>query len=266
MGARCSCAPIIASILLRSAGAADVAVARGRVDLHAILVAVNGTIHPQTARRQCAMIFDMDGVLVHSMPLHVTAWKHYLKALAIEVQDMERRMHGKRNSELVRELIGNELAPDVVFEHGAAKERLFREMLLKAELSESRVPGLVEFLERYKGIPKAIGSNAEPANIDFVLDRFGLRKYFSFVVDGEQVSRPKPFPDIYLRAAELLRTEPGSCIVFEDSPTGVEAGLAAGMRVVGVETTPTEFVGVDLRVKDFFDPKLLVWVDEQLVA
>ena len=212
------------------------------------------------------MIFDLDGVLVHSTPLHVTAWERYLENLGIQVEDMERRMHGKRNSELVRDLIGADLAEDVVFEHGAAKERLFRELLLKAELSESGVPGVVEFLECYKDVPKAIGSNAEPANIEFVLDRLDLQKYFSFVVDGHQVSRPKPFPDIYLRAAELLGFPPSSCIVFEDSPTGVEAGLAAGMRVVGVETTPTDFVGVDLHVKDFMDPKLQVWVDAQLAG
>lgn len=210
------------------------------------------------------MIFDLDGVLVHSMPLHVTAWERYLEGLGIQVDEMERRMHGKRNSELVRDLIGDDLADDVVFEHGAAKERLFREMLLKSELAASGVPGVLDFLERYPNVPKAIGSNAEPANIDFVLDGLGLRKYFSFVVDGHQVSRPKPFPDIYLKAAELLRTPPERCIVFEDSPTGVEAGLAAGMQVVGVETTPTEFVGVTLHVKDFLDAKLQPWMEAQL--
>lgn len=95
------------------------------------------------------MIFDLDGVLVHSMPLHVTAWEHYLETLDLHVEDMERRMHGKRNSELVRDLIGKDLAEDMVFEHGAAKERLFREMLMKAELSQSAVPGLIEFLEGF---------------------------------------------------------------------------------------------------------------------
>lgn len=212
------------------------------------------------------MIFDLDGVLVHSMPLHVTAWEQYLKNLGIQVEDMARRMHGKRNSELVRDLIGADLAEDVVFEHGAAKERLFRELLMKSSLAESGVPGVMEFLERYKDVPKAIGSNAEPANIAFVLDRLDLRKYFSYVVDGHQVSRPKPFPDIYLRAAELLGFAPADCIVFEDSPTGVEAGVAAGMRVVGIETTPTEFVGVDLFVKDFSAPQLQYWVDARLAG
>ncbi len=213
-----------------------------------------------------AMIFDLDGVLIHSMPLHVGAWEQYLEGLGISVENLERRMHGRRNSELVRDMIGDHLADDVVFEHGAAKERLFRDMLLKAELNGYRVPGVAEFLERHRDLPKAVGSNAEPANIDFVLDRFGLRQYFPVTIDGSQVSRPKPFPDIYLRAAERLETEPENCIVFEDSPTGVEAGLAAGMRVVGVETTPTEFIGVDLRIKDFRDPQLEPWLNARIAC
>jgi beta-phosphoglucomutase-like phosphatase (HAD superfamily) len=210
------------------------------------------------------MIFDLDGVLIHSMPLHVTAWEQYLAALGIEINDMERRMHGKRNSELVRDLIDRNLADNVVFEHGAAKERLFRELMLKAGIEQYSVPGLLGFLELHADVPKAIGSNAELANIDFVLDEFGLRQFFPVIVNGLQVSRPKPFPDIYLEAAAQLKTLPKNCVVFEDSPTGVEAARAAGMRVVGVETTPTEFQGVDLQVKDFLDPRLERWVEAQM--
>src|SRR5579875_1850322 len=229
--------------------------------LSAILNPVN-----ERAKSQIALIFDLDGVLIHSMPLHVIAWEEYLKGLGVEVEELERRMHGRRNSELVRDLLGNHLADDVVFEHGAAKERLFRDLLLKAELDGYRVPGVAEFLERHCDIPKAVGSNAEPANIRFVLDRFGLEQYFPVTIDGSQVSRPKPFPDIYLKAAERLGAEPRDCIVFEDSPTGVEAGLAAGMRVVGVETTPTDFRGIDLRIKDFLDPQLEPWLARQIAC
>ncbi len=218
----------------------------------------------EASKPQIAMIFDLDGVLIHSMPLHVIAWERYLEGLGIDVQHLERRMHGKRNSELVRDLIGMDLGDDIVFQHGAAKERLFREMLLKADLNEYRVPGVAEFLERHKDLPKAVGSNAEPANIDFVLDRFGLHSYFQITVNGLQVGRPKPFPDIYLKAAEALRTDPKNCIVFEDSPTGVEAARAAAMRIVGVETTPTEFIGIDLRITDFLDPQLEPWLEAQM--
>jgi beta-phosphoglucomutase-like phosphatase (HAD superfamily) len=77
------------------------------------------------------------------------------------------------------------------------------------------------------------------------------------------VQRPKPFPDIYLNAAEQLRVVPANCIVFEDSPTGVEAARAAGMRIVGVETTPADFHGIHLRIDDFLDPQLEPWLASQ---
>lgn len=212
-----------------------------------------------------AMIFDLDGVLIHSMPLHIRAWERYLANFGMTCADIERVMHGKRNSELVRELFGPGLADDVVFEHGAAKEHLFREMLRETDLSACGVPGLIDFLEQHKEIPKAIGSNAEPANIDFIVDRLGLRGYFEVIVSGSEVQRPKPFPDIYLRAAQKLKFQPQDCIVFEDSPTGVEAARAACMRVVGVETTPTEFQGIDLRVRDFLDPELEKWLSAEIM-
>lgn len=206
------------------------------------------------------MIFDLDGVLIHSMPMHVEAWRQYLDGLGLRYENIETRMHGKRNSELVRDLIGAALADEVVFEHGAAKERLFRELLLDADLEQFRIPGLQAFLDRHADVPKAVGTNAEPANLNFVLDRFGLRSYFQVTVDGSQVRRPKPFPDIYLKAAELLKVSPEHCVVFEDSPTGAAAGIAAGMRVIGIETIPTTFEGVSLQVRDFSDPRLEEWL------
>jgi HAD superfamily hydrolase (TIGR01509 family) len=213
--------------------------------------------------RTLALIFDVDGVLVHSMPLHTLAWERYLNELGIRIEDLVTRMHGKRNSELVRDLIDSTLPEDVIFEHGAAKERLFRQMMIESDLSRYRVPGVLEFLQRHSDLPKAVGSNAEPENIDFVLDSFHLRPFFSVIVNGMQVQRPKPFPDIYLRAAEEIGVHPADCIVFEDSPTGVEAARAARMRVVGVETTPTSFFNVDLCIHNFLDPRLEPWLAEQ---
>lgn len=215
-------------------------------------------------QQKLAMLFDLDGVLVHSMPLHTAAWEQYLSGLGMHFDDFDQRMHGKRNAELVRDLFGDGLDEQTVFQHGAAKEQLWRDLMLQTGVAKFRVPGVDEFLERHKDIPKAIGSNAELTNIEFVLDHFHLRQYFQAIVNGMDVARPKPFPDIYLLAAERLQIEPSRCIVFEDSPTGAAAGIAAGMRVVGVETTPTTFQGVALQVKDFQDPQLETWLAVQL--
>lgn len=209
-----------------------------------------------------AFLFDMDGVLINSMPMHMQAWEDYLQPLGIRVNDLERRMHGRRNPELVRDLFGEGLPDDVVLEHGVAKERLFRNLLAN-DIERFRIPGVVSFIKRHADVPKAVGSNAERANVDFILDRLALRPYFQAIIDGSEVALPKPFPDIYFLAAERLHVEPSRCIVFEDSPAGVEAALAAKMRVVAVETIPTEFSGVDLVIRDFEDPKLEPWLRSQ---
>jgi beta-phosphoglucomutase len=96
------------------------------------------------------------------------------------------------------------------------------------------------------------------------LDGAGIRQYFRAIVDGSQVARAKPAPDVYLRGAELLKVDPANCIVFEDSPVGVEAARAAEMRVVGLLTHAAQLENVDLAIRDFVDPKLPLWLSAQL--
>ncbi len=209
-----------------------------------------------------ALIFDLDGVIVDSMPVHELAWRQYLESLGFNGGDIPSRMHGRRNDEIVRDFLGEAIDHDTVLAHGAAKERVFRNML-RERLHEYLVPGIAEWLDHVEGAPLALATNAERANIDFTLDGAGLRRYFDVIVDGSEVSRPKPAPDVYLRAAELLEIPPGNCIVFEDSPVGVSAALAAGMRVVGVRTHPSPLDGILFSVANFLDPQLDAWLSAQ---
>ena len=209
-----------------------------------------------------ALIFDLDGVIVDSMPVHERAWRQYLESLGLDAGDIPARMHGRRNDEIVRDFLGDEVDRQTVLAHGAAKERLFRNML-REQLRQHLVPGIAEFLDRISGAPIALATNAERANIDFTLDGAGLRPYFDAIVDGSEVARPKPAPDVYLRAAELLNIPPRNCVVFEDSPVGVASALAAGMRVVGVLTYSSPLSGIPLAVKNFLDPKLDPWISAQ---
>ncbi|MES1257866.1 MAG: beta-phosphoglucomutase family hydrolase [Acidobacteriota bacterium] len=211
-----------------------------------------------------ALLFDMDGVIVDSNPLHRITWAEYNRRHGIETTDaMQQRMYGKRNDEIVSDFFGDALSPEEVFRHGAAKEALYREML-RPRLGGALVPGVREFLERHRDLPAAVATNAEPANVDFVLDEAGLRRYFRAAVDGHQVENPKPHPDVYLRAAAELGVAPPYCVVFEDSETGVKAGLAAGMRVVGVGTTHEYLPGVSLMIPDFLDSRLEAWMTAQM--
>jgi beta-phosphoglucomutase family hydrolase len=207
-----------------------------------------------------AFLFDMDGVIVDSNPLHRRAWEEYNRRHGVETSEaMQQRMYGKRNDMIVRDYLGQHLTDAEVFAHGAAKEKLYRG-LLGPRLAETLVPGLAGFLERHEDMPMAVASNAEPANIEFVLRAAGLARFFRVVVDGQQVANPKPHPDVYLRAAELLGIPPADCVVFEDSHGGVAAGLAAGMRVVGITTTYKDLPGASVLARDFNDPALEAWL------
>jgi beta-phosphoglucomutase family hydrolase len=211
-----------------------------------------------------ALIFDMDGVIVDSNPLHRRAWVAFNRRYGLETtEEMQQRMYGKRNDQIVRDFYGEGIAPEEVDARGRAKERLYREMMA-GRTDEMLVPGLRAFLERYRDLPMGVGSNAEPENVAFVLDETGLRRYFRAVVDGQQVRHPKPHPEIYLRVAELLQTEPAKCVVFEDSHSGAAAAVAAGMRVIGLSTTYVNLSGTAITIDNFLSGDLESWLQAQM--
>ncbi|MCC6858665.1 MAG: HAD family phosphatase [Bryobacterales bacterium] len=210
-----------------------------------------------------ALLFDMDGVLIHSNPLHRTAWKLYNQRQGVETSEaMLEFMYGRRNDEIVRHFLGQALSPEEVAAHGEAKERLYRQ-LMEGRVGEYLVPGVRSFIESRPNVPMALATNAEPANVQFLLRASGLADRFQVVVHGGLVRNPKPDPEIFLRAAALLGVEARNSIVFEDSYAGVRAARNAGMRVVGVRTTHPSLPDADLSVDDFLSPELTAWLGEQ---
>jgi beta-phosphoglucomutase len=210
-----------------------------------------------------ALVFDMDGVIVDSNPLHRESWALFNSRYGVETTEaMQQRMYGRRNDEIVRDFFGGELPPQEVAARGKAKEKLYREMFA-ARVEDVLVPGIRQFLERHKDIPMGLASNAEPENVALVLDRAALRPYFRAVVDGHQVQNPKPHPDVFLRVAELLQVKPANCIVFEDSFSGVAAAVAAGMRVIGLSTTYDDLPGTHLTIDNFLSTDLDPWLRSQ---
>jgi beta-phosphoglucomutase family hydrolase len=208
-----------------------------------------------------AFIFDMDGVIVDSMPYHVRAWEVYLERQGRDAQTLNARMHGKHNDELLRDVFGSEINSEDIQRMGAEKEALYRE-LIEAELEASLVPGIREFLNDYSKMPKAVASNAEALNVNFVLERAELGGYFLHALNGQMVKYGKPHPEIYLKAAELLQQTPKDCIVFEDSQTGIDAALAAGMRVVAINSHRTTLIGQAVEADHFLDTRLHKWLEE----
>jgi beta-phosphoglucomutase family hydrolase len=211
---------------------------------------------------EIALIFDMDGVIVDSNSVHTVAWERYLAGFGLAFEDIERRMHGKHNDSIVVDFFGPNQTRPQILEHGAAKERVYRQMMAP-QLEDRLVTGIRPFLARHRGQTMAVASNAERLNLEFVLEGAGLAGCFQSIIDASQVSHPKPHPEIYLRSAQALGFAPANCVVFEDSPAGVEAARQAGMRVVGVMTTHQGHLNVDLEIPDFTAPGLEPWLEVQ---
>lgn len=197
----------------------------------------------------------MDGVLIDSNPTHAAVWIEYLTAQGLPLDGIETWMAGKRNDAIMRRLLGENAGEEEVFRHGAAKEALYRERM-RPQMEARLMPGLRTFLERLDHLPVGLGSNAEPANVEFLLEEAGLRPRFRAVVDGMQVANPKPAPGIYLRVAELLGVNPAKTVIFEDSPSGIAAARAAGAYVIGVNRSGAPLQDAHLTIRDFMDPQL----------
>jgi beta-phosphoglucomutase-like phosphatase (HAD superfamily) len=118
--------------------------------------------------RELALIFDMDGVIIDSNPVHRQVWAAYNRRFGIETDEaMQQRMYGRRNDDIVRDFFGAHLTLEEVRAHGAAKEQLFRETIGPV-LNEALVPGLREFLEQHRHQPLGVATNAEPENVGFL--------------------------------------------------------------------------------------------------
>lgn len=204
-------------------------------------------------RKLCAAIFDMDGVIADNMGYHTRAWELFIRKHApnLEIADVTPH-YGKTNSDLMSYVFGRRLPPAEVDRYGEEKERLYRE-LYAADMAP--LAGLVEFLRELKseGLHAVVATSAPKSNVDFLLDGLKIRSLFDAVVDAGHVTRGKPDPEIYLRAAAKVGCGPETCAVFEDALAGIEAGRLARMMVIGVATTlpPERLTGTRLVIKDF---------------
>ncbi len=183
-------------------------------------------------------IFDMDGVVVDNGEFHYLAWKEFCGNYKIPFfkEKFRTTFFGRINEQILPDLFGSGLTAGDVKKLGDEKEALYRK-IYKNEIKPLK--GLPAFLNDLKdnSIPIAMATSAPPENVEFVLNCLDLAHYFDFVVDGSMVARGKPDPEIYLKAAHLLGTVPGKCIVFEDSLSGTKAAFGAGAKVVGLSTS-----------------------------
>lgn len=185
-----------------------------------------------------AAVFDWDGVILDSSRHHEESWERLARETGKPLPAGHfRRGFGRRNIEIMRDMLGWSQDLQEIDRLSRRKEELYREVV--QDWGIDPLPGVEVWLERLASarIPCGIGSSTEEKNVRLGLHKLGLGKYFQVAVTAEHVSRGKPAPDVFLEVSRRLHVEPARCVVFEDAPAGVEAGRAAGMKVVGVTTT-----------------------------
>jgi HAD superfamily hydrolase (TIGR01509 family) len=202
-----------------------------------------------------AIIFDMDGVILDSEPIHARITQKMFNKLKITVGKQE-----------YQSFIGSNL-PELwgYLKHkhklSASLEQLIQtnNQLLYEEFSKMKnlepKPGLLFFLEKSSELPLAVASSTHSNLVNLILQKLGIIEYFNSILGGENVARPKPNPEIFLKSATVLHTTPENILVIEDSANGVNAAKAAGMHCAALQTDASSQQNInkaDLVIKSFW--------------
>ena len=186
-----------------------------------------------------ALLFDMDGTLVDNMAYHAQTWRQFFGSKGFPWANDDaaiwERTHGTIE-EIVRRIFGEHLTDEEVAQLGAEKEGLYRELYLPHIAPIAGLDAVID-AARDSGLKLGLGTAGGAPNIAFVLDELQLRPYFGAIVGGEDVSRGKPHPEVYLKTAARLKVAPEACLVFEDTAVGVRSAQRAGMACVALTTT-----------------------------
>lgn len=188
-------------------------------------------------REMCAAIFDLDGVVVDTAKYHYLAWKRLANEYGFDFTQVDNeRLKGvsrTRSLEILLEIGGLTFDESTKLKMAAQKNDWYVDYIRRMDATEI-LPGVTEYLQgiRARGIKTALGSASK--NAPFILERLGISALFDVVVDGNKVTKAKPDPEVFLRAAAELCIPPAGCIVFEDAEAGIEAARRAGMGAVGI--------------------------------
>lgn len=205
-----------------------------------------------------AAIFDFDGVIAQTAEFHERAWTTFRHKYRNNISDGELRenVFGRTNLEALRYLFKHKLEKGEIVKFGAEKEELFRDEISRGEVRA--VNGLEAFLNELEGnrIPTAIATSACKENVECVLQRLLLGKYFNKIIYAEDPGTPNP--ERYKKAADKLgfRGNYGSCVVFEDSVLGSQIAKEFGMKVCAITHKPEQFAHADLKANDFTEVKI----------
>lgn len=183
----------------------------------------------------------MDGVICHTNPYHSKAFQAFFQKRGMDPSEKEyaAHMYGKSNSYIFSHFLGRPVSGDELQAYEDEKEGLFREIYAD---HVKPIDGYLEFLDLLVGKKYKLGvaTSAPIANMDLILDTLKIRSVFGSTLASEDVTAHKPDPQVYLKSAKNLSSDPRTCLVFEDSHAGVSAAINANMKVIGVLSSHTE--------------------------
>ncbi len=208
-----------------------------------------------------AIIFDFDGTIFNSEPLHFQTYNELLTELAgltITYDEYLAHYAGISDKILIPKLLGNHsIKIDIDIATLLERKRNAYTEMIETSNTITPTPGLAEFLEQVNTHYKlAICSGSFRKEIDVVLTKIAegkFKDYFTTIVSADSVKQAKPSPEGYLLAAKLLAVDPKNCLAIEDSPTGIQAAKAAGITVIGLASTypPEKISHADNVISDF---------------
>ncbi|MFC2151166.1 beta-phosphoglucomutase [Bacteroidota bacterium] len=185
-----------------------------------------------------ALIFDLDGVIVDTAVFHYQAWKRLANEYGFDLtKDQNERLKGISRLESLDILLsigGIEINSEEEKNQIANKKNeWYREYILKMTPNDI-LPGVKNFLIDLKNTNYKIAIGSSSKNACTILEKIGFDGFFDAVVDGLKIVKSKPDPEVFLKAAQELKTDPENCLVFEDAAAGIEAAKKAGMLAIGV--------------------------------
>ncbi|SHF28320.1 HAD family hydrolase [Pedobacter caeni] len=206
--------------------------------------------------KEIAVIFDMDGVIVHTNPYHSLAFRDFfsVRNLAPTEAEFAQHMFGKSNSYIFSHFFNRPVQGEELLQMEEEKEGLFRKIYAPHVTPISGFPEFISELEAHQ-VKLGVATSAPLANLDLILSKIDLREKLDSILASEDVKKHKPDPEVYLSSARNLGVIPDQCLVFEDSFSGITAALNAGMRVVGVLSSHTieELPKCDLYIDNYND-------------
>ncbi|MGB3536507.1 MAG: HAD family phosphatase [Microcoleaceae cyanobacterium] len=201
-----------------------------------------------------AILFDLDGTLANTDPLHFKIWQDMLKEQGIEMDHdtYKVKISGRQNPEIIQDLLPD-FSPKESEDFAEYKEQLFREQAKNLEPLSGFLE-LLNWIEKQE-LKTAVVTNAPRLNAQFMLEALNLTERFKTVVLGEEMTAGKPDPAPYKYCLEQLKIQPTETIVFEDSPSGIRSAMGAGIETIAVASThdpdSLKQLGVSLVIDDF---------------